>query len=179
MMEEKLTIREEVWYEQFDLMQHKLERWKNGLISKSGMRHICRCFYESIGKTKTGWESQQALLKDSKTTDDHAFIPQFIGRMIMDMGDVYLTDFNKYKELCEFACQTIKVTKSENNLLSKQTPTIMDLGDGYTFLECSIQDKYDELGITLWNKELGTFAMDGFPITVPQEILDYEAQFLK
>lgn len=177
-MYDTLTSRETVWYEQFDLMKNKLERWKAGLISKEGMRHICRCYYESIGSQRTGWSSINSTLPDAKNCYDHVFIPQFIGRMIMDLGDVYLTDWEKYKELCKFACMTIKVTKTENNKLSKQTPTIMNLGDGYTFLQCSIQNKYDELGITLWNKEKGTYEMDGFPITVPQEILDYEAQFL-
>jgi len=174
-----MNKKEQVWFEQFDIMQHKLERWKNGDITREGKRHICRTFYESIGSVKTGWQSQQSLLKGAGITNDHVFIPQFIGRMIMDMGDVYLTDFEKYKELCEFACLTIQVTKGENKQLSQQTPTIMDLGDGYTFLTCSIQDKYDELGITLWNKTEGTWEMNGFPMTVPQEIVDYESQFLR
>jgi hypothetical protein len=111
------------------------------------------------------------------TTDDHFAVPQWIGRFIMDNGDVYLSDFEKFKKIYIFASQTIKVTKEENIKLSSQTSIIAEIDGIKTFIEISIKDKYHKAGILLWSDKEGY--VDKFPIDIPQEILDYEEQFLK
>lgn len=143
-------------------------------------RSVHRLYYDSIlrhGHRFTGYVSKNAMKKSTNTTYDHFPIPQWIGRFIMDNGDVYLSDFEKFKDMFKFSLQTIKVTKEENRKLSLQTPIITNIDGINTFIEISIKDKYDKADIMLWCDKDGY--VDEFPIPIPQEILDYEEQFLK
>lgn len=171
-----LTNREKTWKSAFIAMSSLLESWKNNDPDLC-RRLPTRIFYEAVGNTKTGYKSQNATNNPSMTTDDHFAMPQWIGRFIMDNGDVYLSDFEKFKKICIFASQTIKVTKEENKKLSLQTPIIKEIDGINTFIEISMKDKYHKAGILLWCDKDGY--VDEFPIDIPQEILDYEEQFLK
>ena len=170
-----LTDREKTWKTAFKAMFALLEDWKNN-ETEFCRRTPTRIFYDAVGKTKTGNKSKKATRKSAETTDDHFAIPQWIGRFIMDNGDIYLTDFEKFKEICIFAAQTIKVTKKENKMLSLQTSTIAEIDGINTFIETSIKDKYSKAGILLWSDKEGY--LDEFPIEIPQEILDYEKPYL-
>jgi hypothetical protein len=171
-----LTDREKTWYSAFKAMGSLLTAWKEN-AEWLDRRFPTRMFYEAVGKTVTGYVSKAALDNPKSTTHDHFAIPQWIGRFIMDNGDVYLNDFDKFKEIASFAAQTIKVTKEENKKLSLQTSEISKIDGVEVFIQTSITDKYNEAGILLWDDKKGY--LTEFPITIPQEILDYEAQFLK
>jgi hypothetical protein len=76
------------------------------------------------------------------------------------------------------ACSTITVTKKENTLLSQLTEN-----DGYTYkVHVPTHLKYNHLGIKLYNrvgaKWKESVQMDSNIIDVPEELLEYETQFL-
>jgi hypothetical protein len=150
---------------------------KNPDYDKSSVH---RLYYDSIQRHRhrfTGYVSKNAMKKNANTTYDHFSMPQWIARLILDNDDVYLSDFEKFNDIFKFSLQTIKVTKEENKKLSSQTPVIKKIDGIKTFIEISIKDKYDKAGIMLWSDKEGY--VDKFPIPIPQEILDYEEQFLK
>lgn len=173
-----MTNREKIIKTTFDNMNSMLPKYKkNSDYDKSSVH---RLYYESIqrhGHIFTRYVSKNAMKKSTNTTYDHFTIPQWIGRFIMDNDDVYLSDFEKFKDIFKFSLQTIKVTKEENRKLSSQTPVIKKIDGINTFIEISIKDKYHKAGILLWGDKEGY--VDEFPIPIPQEILDYEEQFLK
>jgi|TARA_B110000285_G_C15079234_1_gene592509 hypothetical protein len=171
-----LTDREKTWKTAFKVMFALLEDWKNNDPDLC-RRLPTRIFYEAVGNAKTGYTSKAAADNLSESTDDHFAMPQWLGRFVMDNGDVYLTDFQKFKEICIFAAQTIRVTKAENKKLSLQTSTIAEIDGINTFIETSVKDKYDEAGIVLWSNKEGY--LDEFPLDIPEEILEYESQFLR
>ena len=171
-----LTDREKVWYTAYVAMRALLDAWKED-ADWLDRRLPTRIFYEAVGATKTGYVSKAARRYPSETTDDHFAMPQWIGRFIMDNGEVYLTDFEKFKEICIFAAQTIRVTKAENKKLSLQTSTIAEIDGINTFIETSVKDKYDEAGILLWSDKEGY--LDEFPLDIPKEILEYESLYLR
>ena len=172
-----MTNREKIIKTTFDNMKLMLSKYNSDNYDK---RSVHRLYYESIqrhGHIFTNYVSKNAMKKSTNTTYDHFSIPQWIGRFIMDNSDVYLSDFEKFKDIFKFSLQTIKVTKEENKKLSSQTPVIKEIDGIKTFIEISIKDKYNKAGILLWCDKDGY--VDEFPIDIPQEILDYEEQFLK
>lgn len=171
-----LTNREKTWYTAFVAMKALLDAWKEN-AEWLDRRLPTRIFYEAVGNTITGYVSKGALDNPQSTTQDHFAMPQWIGRFLMDEGDVYLNDFDKFKEIASFASQTIKVTKTENKQLSLQTSEISKIDGVEIFIETSIQDKYEQAGIMLFHKKYGY--LDDFPLDIPSEILEYEAQFLR
>jgi hypothetical protein len=172
-----MTKRETTWYTAFKAMGSLLDGWKEN-AEWLDRRLPTRIFYEAVGNTTTPYVSKKALnSKPSNCTWDHFAMPQWIGRMIMDEGDIYLQDFEKFKEIASFASQTIKVTKEENKRLSLQTSEIAKIDGVNIFIETSIKDKYAQAGILLWTDSDGY--IEGFPLDIPQEILDYEKQFVK
>jgi len=163
----------------FLIMGSMLEKWKNNDPSID-RRYITRCYYEAVGKKSTGWVSKKAMEPNAKTTHDHFATPQWIGRFIMDEGDIYLKDFEKFKEITEFASQTIKVTKKENTELAKQSSVISEIDGKNVFIETSLQDKYEEAKIfPLYHKKSGIGFVFDFPIDFPPGLLEYEKKFLR
>ena len=163
----------------FLIMGSMLEKWKSNDPSID-RRYITRCYYEVVGKKSTGWVSREARKDNAKTTDDHFATPQWIGRFIMDEGDIYLKDFAKFREITEFASQTIKVTKRENTELAKQSSVISEIDGKNVFIETSLQDKYQEAKIfPLYHKKNGIGYVYEFPIDFPPELLEYERKFLR
>ena len=53
-------------------------------------------------------------LNKTKTVHDHCLSPQFIGRMIMDNQEKYLSDYETFEEIFWYKCRTIIVTQREN-----------------------------------------------------------------
>jgi len=145
-------------------------------------RPITRQFYMSVfdcaGVNHTGLISESALHDKSQRTNDHCLSPQFIGRMVMDNQEKFLTDYEAFKNLFWLACSTITVTKKENKLLSQLTEN-----NGYTYkVHVPTNLKYNHLGIKLLSK-VGLKWDQSIPlksniINVPEELLEYETQFL-
>ena len=92
-----LTDREKTWKTAFKVMFALLEDWKNNDPDLC-RRLPTRIFYEAVGNAKTGYTSKAAADNLSESTDDHFAMPQWLGRFVMDNGDVYLTDFQKFKK---------------------------------------------------------------------------------
>lgn len=157
--------------------------WGNPLF----YRPITRVFYITVfdcgTPNPTGLISENALnnkLAKKKTVSDHYLSPQFICRMIMDNSDVYLNDYEKFKDLFWLATQTIVVTQQENDNLAALTEN-----DGLKYtVKVPTNKKYNHLGIKLYRRPEGTNRwLNSVPIQsnvlgVPKELLDYEKQFL-
>ena len=81
-------------------------------------RPITRTFYINVfdcaGINHLGFISENAINNRKQQTLDHCLSPQFIGRMVMDNPDKFLSDLGTFKDLFWRACSTITVTKKEN-----------------------------------------------------------------
>ena len=115
-------------------------------------------------------------------TKDHAFTPQFFGRLTLDNPKIFLANTQESKEafdeLMYLASTIIWVTAEENTLLRGQTHN-----DGKTFsLECPTHLKYNKLGIKLLEKKDNETWKDAKPISnilnVPDILTQYEKKYL-
>jgi galactose-1-phosphate uridylyltransferase len=100
--------------------------------------------------------------------------------MILDNPDIYLSDYEKFKEVYYYSCRTIVVTQEENDALSKLT-----VNDGNTYkVLVPTNLKYNHLGIKLYmrpdstNKWKLAEEIETNILDVPQELLNYEKDFL-
>ncbi len=99
----------------FHAMRGAAPLWEN---ADSDTRiSMTRLLYDQVFSSgnphKTGYISSNALdakREKKKTCNDHCLSPQFVARMIYDNPDVWLTDFEKFKNLFFLCCQTIVVT---------------------------------------------------------------------
>lgn len=150
-------------------------------------REITRDFYLAVhdagNPNPTGLISENAYvnkMNGGKTTHDHYKSPQFIGRMIMDNQDIYLNDYEKFKEVFWYACGTIVVIQKENDALSRLTSNGKD---GYKVL-IPTDKKYSHLGIKLYKREEGrrqwkyARPTNNSIVEVPKELLEYEKRYL-
>lgn len=150
-------------------------------------REISRDFYlavfDSGNPNPSGYISENAYvnkMNKQKTVHDHCFSPQFIGRMVMDNADIYLSDYQKFKQVFWYACTTIVVTQKENELLSYLTD---NNNDGLK-IKVPTNKKYEHLGIKLYKRDEGRIhwkyskPTNKSFIEVPQELLEYEKQYL-
>jgi hypothetical protein len=98
--------------------------------------------------------------------------------MIMDNPEIYLENFDNFKKLFWLGCSTITVTKKENTSLS-----LLTNNDGYDYkVYVPTNLKYEHLNINL-HKRIDSFWKNSVPtetniISVPEELLEYEKQFL-
>jgi len=150
-------------------------------------RPITRIYYFGVfdagNPNPTGLISESALknkMEGKKTVLDHCLSPQFICRMILDNPDIYLSDYEKFKEVYYYSCRTIVVTQEENDALSKLT-----INDGNTYkVLVPTNLKYNHLGIKLYmrpdstNKWKLAEEIETNILDVPQELLNYEKDFL-
>jgi hypothetical protein len=146
-------------------------------------RPITRLYY--VGVFDCGQVNHLGLIseaaKDSsskKRTHDHCLSPQFIGRMIMDNPDKYLSDYDVFENLFWLSCSTITVTKDENKQLSLLTDN--DGSDYKVYVPTNL--KYQHLGIKLYQKN-GKYWKDAVEyndniIPAPSDLLEYEKRFL-
>lgn len=148
---------------------------------------LARDFYlgvfDSGNPNPTGLISENAYvnkMNKGKTTHDHCLSPQFVGRMILDNQDTYLSDYEKFKSVFWYSCRTIIVTSKENESLSFLT---QNKDDGYKVLVATNM-KYSHLGIKLYERESGkkewkyARPINNNVLDVPQELLEYEKRFL-
>ena len=162
----------------FNSLQANVENWGNADF----FRPITRSFYEQVfssGYNHTGLISISAVNNPKQRTDDHCLSPQFIGRMIMDNPDRYLSDYDVFENLFYLARTSIKITKSENKQLSLLTNN--KGGSGYkVYVPTNL--KYQHLGIKLYRK-IGPMWKDVVEyddniIPAPVDLLEYEKRFL-
>ena len=146
-------------------------------------RPITRLYYISVFDcaqvNHLGLISEEALNNPKERTHDHCLSPQFIGRMIMDNPDKYLSEYSVFEQMFWLSCSTITVTKSENKQLSMLTEN--NGFDYKVFVPTNL--KYNHLGIQLYKKQTGktwksAVLEDHNLIPAPPELLEYEKSFL-
>ena len=145
-------------------------------------RPITRLFYIGVFDcaqvNHLGLISEQAKDNPKKRTHDHCLSPQFIGRMIMDNPDKYLSDYDVFENLFWLSCSTITVTKDENKQLSMLTE---NNGTDY-IVHVPTNLKYQHLGIKLYQKNgprwIDAVEYDDNIIPAPVDLLEYEKRFL-
>ena len=148
-------------------------------------RPLTRIFYNAMfecGKISTGLISEKALhnkLIKEKTTHDHYLSPQFMGRMILDNQEKYLSDYETYKEIFYLACSTVEVTVEENSDLRQFTSNTDN--DYKVFVPTD--EKYERAGIKLYKRPEGKkFWKFAIPteekLYFPDDLISYEKQFL-
>ena len=114
-------------------------------------RFLTRIFYNSMfgaGTNPTGFISESALqnkLNKEKTCQDHYLSPQFMGRMILDNQEKYLSDLETYTKIFNIACSTVEVTVEENSILRQYTSN----KDNDYKVFVPTDQKYERAGIKL------------------------------
>ena len=118
-------------------------------------RPLTRIYYMGVfdcgTPNHTGFISKTAYqnkLNRGKTVHDHYLSPQFIGRMILDNPDKYLTDFEVFRDIFWKSCGTIIVTAEENIKLSLLTEN----KDKEYRVHVPTDQKYAHLGIDLLSR---------------------------
>lgn len=145
-------------------------------------RPITRLYYIGVFDcaqvNHLGLISEQAKDNSKQRTYDHCLSPQFIGRMIMDHPDKYLSDYDVFENLFWLSCSTITVTKRENKELSMLTE---NNGIHYK-VHVPTHLKYQHLGIKLYQKNGARWSdaveYDTNIIPAPSYLLEYEKNFL-
>jgi len=165
----------------FNALKSNLDLWDEN--DPDVVRIITRQYYEGVFSCQygdTGLISEDAMNNSSERTDDHCFSPQFVGRFVMDNADVYLIDYDKFREVFISSCTKIKVTKSENRRLQQLTENRR--GEVYKVF-VPTDKKYEHLGIKLYKRpENKVRWTDAQPtdekVTFLPQLLDYEKQFI-
>lgn len=165
----------------YNALKSNLEMWDS--TDPDVVRIITRQYYEGVFSCQygdTGLISEEALNNPSERTDDHCFSPQFVGRFVMDNADVYLNNYDKFREVFIASCTKIKVTKSENRKLQQLTSN--KRGQEYKVF-VPTDKKYSYLGIKLYKRPDGNRRWDSSQptdetVNYLPELLNYEENFL-
>ena len=162
----------------FHAMKGASPLWKNA--DSDTKISMTRLLYDQVFSSgnpyKTGYISSSALdarREKKKTCNDHCLSPQFVARMIYDNPDVWLTDFEKFKNLFFLCCQTIVVTSKENTELSNLTSN----KNGKLEIKVATHLKYEHCNITLFHPKKG-LVKNPFLDILPDELIEYEKQYL-
>jgi len=162
----------------FNSLRANVENWGD----PDFFRPITRLYYIGVfdcGQVNhLGLISEQAKDNSKERTHDHCLSPQFIGRMIMDHPDKYLSDYDVFENLFWLSCSTITVTKRENRELSMLTE---NNGIDYK-VHVPTHLKYQHLRIKLYRKNGARWSdaveYDTNIIPAPSDLLEYEKNFL-
>jgi len=149
------------------------------------VRYCAKCiFYSAVFDCqfgKTGLVSEEArYLPDNKRTWDHFNSPQRVGHFVMDNMEIYLNNYEKFRDIFIWACTQILVTKSQNRMLQQLTENKSGK-DLKIFVPTD--KKYEHVGIKLCKRpgNKGTYKK-AIPtdeiIPIPQEYLNWEKQFI-
>jgi hypothetical protein len=171
----------------FNALKANLDLWRSKPNDKDVLRGVTRPYYDLVHALSipSGYITISALnekRKDSKWVlcRDHCYSPQFIARMIMDRADIYLENYDKFRELFYISCKTIDITPEENRALSLLTSN----QNGNYKIYVPTDKKYQHLNIQLVKRNYGrnwyqkpVDSVSNY-IQTPQELLDYEKQFL-
>ena len=151
--------------------------WKDA--SSHTIRGMTRLLYDPVfccgAVNQTGLTSVSALMEKTKPTLDHCLSPQFVARMVYDNPDVWLTDFEKFKELFHACCQTILITSKQNYALSNLTKNL----NGEFFVEVATHEKYKHLNIKLFHEQEGYVEDVFYDKLVPIELTKYELKYIR
>lgn len=167
----------------FNSLRGNVEDWGK----PESYRPITRLYYITVfdcGLVNfTGLVSEEALknkINGKKVVYDHCLSPQFIGRMIMDNPDQYLSKYSVFEEIFWESCKTVMVTQEQNFALSALTEN-----DGQDYLvHVPTDKKYNHLGINLWfrpqrnGKWKDAVCLGENFIEAPEDLLEYEKKFL-
>jgi len=152
-------------------------------------RPLTRIYYMGVfdcgTPNHTGFISKTAYqnkLNRGKVVHDHYLSPQFIGRMILDNPDKYLTDFEVFRDIFWKSCGTIIVTAEENIKLSLLTE---NKGKEYR-VHVPTDQKYTHLGIDLLSRPSQVRSWIGAPmqnvteneVYFPDDLINYEKNYL-
>ena len=161
--------------------------WEKNRNNTDVVRSITRPFYDLVHSISvpSGFITERALEK--KRVDniwvlcrDHCYSPQFIYQMLMDNHELYVNDYDRYLKIFKTACTTIDILSEQNRSLSLLTS---NRGGKYK-VYVPTDKKYQYLDIKLVSRNYGwkwydkvADPVDNY-ITTPQELLDYEKEFL-
>ena len=114
----------------FYALKSLLWMWRHPMFPHS-VRTLPRIFYGMVHSYKsagipTGLTSDPYGNPD-KMTDDHKNSPQTIGEYVLDRANICLNDYEIFKRIFLFSCETNHIYKKENTALSKlkdKVPTI-------------------------------------------------------
>ena len=169
----------------FNSLNANIHNWGK----KEFYRPLTRIFYMGVfdcgTPNHTGFISQTAYnnkLEGNKTVHDHYLSPQFIGRMILDNPDKYLSDFNVFRDLFWKSCGTVVVTAEENIKLSKLTEN----NDNYYKVFVPTDKKYEHVGIKLLSRPDKKQKWKGVDVVeasttdlyFPDDLIEYEKDYL-
>lgn len=172
----------------FNCCKSNLDLWKSKPNNRNIIRVVTRKYYMSAHdiSISSGFITLKALEKKREDPKwnmchDHCYSPQFVGRMIMDNPDIYLNNYEKFREIFYASCTTIEITSEENRKLSRLTSN----KKGKEFkIFVPTDKKYQHLNIQLVKRNYGRnwYQKPADPVSnyiqTPQELLDYEKQFL-
>lgn len=164
-----------------------LDFWQTNRNNTDAVRSVTRPFYDLVHSLSvpSGFITERALEKKRMEPTwvicrDHCYSPQFIYQMLMDNHKLYINDYKKYFEIFKIACTTIDILSEQNKSLSLLTS---NRGGKYK-VYVPTDKKYQYLDIKLVSRNCGrgwyyksADPVDNY-ITTPQEILEYEREFL-
>jgi hypothetical protein len=164
-----------------------LDFWEKNRNNTDAVRSITRPFYDLVHSLSvpSGFITEKALEKKRQDPKwilcrDHCYSPQFIYQMLMDNHEIYVNDYDKYFNIFKTACTTIDILSEQNRSLSLLTSN----HKGKYKVYVPTDKKYQYLDIKLLNRNYGRMwykrpadYVSNY-INTPQELLEYEKQFL-
>ena len=164
-----------------------LDFWNKNRTNTDAVRSITRPFYDLVHSLSvpSGFITERALEKKKQDPKwvlcrDHCYSPQFIYQMLMDNHEIYVNDYDKYFNIFKTACTTIDILSEQNRSLSLLTSN----HKGKYKVYVPTDKKYQYLDIKLVKRNYGrmwykrpTDSVSNY-INTPQELLEYEKQFL-
>ena len=163
-----------------------IKMWKEESDNKDVARAITRPWYDLVHScsTPTGLITQGAYdmkMRKGLPTKDHCFRPQFVYRFMLDTRGRF-EDYEVFRKWFIMCTSTILVTGKENDNLSLGGTN--NRGDEYEIVASTDWqyifaglELYEYSNETRWNKK--TLTPVSNLIEAPQDLLDYERQFIK
>ena len=163
-----------------------IKMWKEESDNKDVARAITRPWYDLVHScsTPTGLITQGAYdmkMRKGLPTKDHCFRPQFVYRYMLDTRGRF-EDYEVFRAWFIMCTSTILVTGKENDNLSLGGTN--NRGDEYEIVASTDWqyifaglELYEYSNETRWNKK--TLTPVSNLIEAPQDLLDYERQFIK
>ena len=156
------------------LMNTVKHGWRDP-IKAPKQRNLWRLFYNGISSVPSGYVSTKIIEIDSKKrklggdriVQEHWSTPEMVGKFIFDNADVYLNDYEKFRQLYIACSTTIKTLHSENQTLRQQK-------------DVPVLDKYNKAGIDLFGESRVVWHYEPFPLShlLPQEVIDYDRRLI-
>lgn len=159
---------EKVCYTCFHRMKATFYMWRDPQFKQ---RALWREFYIQISTIRSPWKSVKSVEKDyanekDRIVDEHWSTPELVGKFILDNADVYLEDYDKFRDLYITCSQTIQTLHSENLLLREQK-------------DVPVLEKYKEAKIDLIGPHNEVRLYDElFPFTLPEELIEYDKKLI-